>query len=92
MEILYLENMSKKMRSFSSKSDKNLVLHIMSSIEQGLGTNILQNIIYLILDMGYQMDIFYNQNSKSIWVIVNDSNKHKAMIWIKKLLIKKNSI
>lgn len=54
--------------------------------------DVFKDIIYLTLDISHQVDIAYNQNLKSLLALVNNNDKHKAIIVIKQLLVKKNTI
>lgn len=59
----------------------------------GLDIDFSLNIIYLTLNISHQVDISYNQNLECFVSMINHNNKHKAVIKIQKLLVKKrNSI
>lgn len=52
------------------------IIHVGSSV----GMDILQNVIYLILEVGYQVDVFHDQNLESFLAAASDNNKYKAVI------------
>lgn len=54
--------------------------------------DILQNVIYLILDLGHQVNGPHDWNFEGFLAAVSDDNKHKAVVWMKKLLIKERNI
>lgn len=42
--------------------------------------HVLQNVIYLILDVGNRVDIFYDRNLERFLAAISDDSKHKAMV------------
>lgn len=45
--------------------------------------NISEDVIYLTLDVGHQIDIAYDQDLKSILALMGDNNKYNAVIGMK---------
>lgn len=50
--------------------------------------DVSKDVIYLMLDVGHQVDIAYDQDLKGLLALVGDTGEHKAVIGIKQLLIK----
>lgn len=57
----------------------------------GQGTQFLQNVIYLLLDVGHQVDILYDRNLEHLLATIGDKSKREAMVWIKRPLIEERS-
>ena len=51
----------------------------------------MQNVIYFLLDVGYQIDISHDQNLEDFLAAIGDNSKHKAVVWMKEPLIEKGS-
>ena len=57
----------------------------------GSGTYFSQNVIYFSLDVGHRVNISHDRNLEGLLASMSDYSKHKAMVWIKKPLMKKKS-
>lgn len=53
-----------------------------------LNVDVLEDVIYLTLDVGHQVDIAHDQDLKSLLALVGDTGEYKAVIGIKQSLIK----
>ena len=61
------------------------------NVGSGPGTDALQDVIYLTLDVGNQVDVSHNWNLESFLAAVSDDSKHKAVSWMKEILVKEKS-